>query len=262
MLMFILLFEVLLYFILPYVIHPKTHPIDEKQWQALLQQIQEDTATRSTSKPHVLSPFVFNPNTLDSAGFVRLGLDAKLAATILHYRKKGGHFYQKESFKKIWGLHEADYQQLAPYIQIPKEYDVEVRKKISVELNHCDTAALIELNGIGAWMAQHIIEYRTALGGFVHKEQLQEVYGLRPETWSKIKDQVWVKTSRLKRINLNTATLSEMNRHPYLKGEIALALVNYRKEHDYSISSLQELRQIPLINEELFRKIAPYITLQ
>ena len=36
--------------------------------------------------------FPFDPNTLDSAGFVLLGIKPHIASNILKYRKKGGHF--------------------------------------------------------------------------------------------------------------------------------------------------------------------------
>lgn len=258
----IILFELLTYWALPYMVKPKPHSWNSKQWNTLIQSIHDDTSSSYVVQAHRLTPFRFDPNTLDEAGFIQLGLGEKLAGTIIHYRNKGGHFYKPESFKKIWGLHPDDFKQLEPFIAIPTTHVHNEEENIMVDINHCDTTALIALNGIGSWMANQIISYRNRLGGFVRKEQVKEVYGFRAETWIKIKDHLQVKKIPIRKVNLNKATLQEITKHPYLQGEIGLALVEYRKNHDYHIDSLQELRQIPLINEELFRKIAAYISLQ
>lgn len=216
---------------------------------------------------HCIRPFPFDPNILDSSGFVKLGLRPKLIHTLLNYRNKGGHFYRKEGLQKIYGMRPDEYDTLEPYIQIPelsfgKNTDGFQYAGTPIELNTADTTALIQLNGIGSKLAQNIIQYRDMLGGYVRVEQLTEVYGIRKETYQKIKPFIRVNLKRVKKINLNVATLAELNAHPYLRGEVANAIAAYRKAHDYKIAKLDDLKEIPLINEELFRKIANYLTLQ
>lgn len=63
--------------------------------------------------------FPFNPNTLDSAGFIRLGLREKTTAILLHWRAKGKVFRRKEELKKVYTLTPEDYQRLEPYILLP-----------------------------------------------------------------------------------------------------------------------------------------------
>ena len=65
--------------------------------------------------------FLFNPNTLDSAGFVSLGIRPKIAHNIIKYRSKGGKFKSASDFKKIYGISDIQMKQLLPYILIPKE---------------------------------------------------------------------------------------------------------------------------------------------
>lgn len=62
--------------------------------------------------------FRFDPNTLDSAGFRRLGLREKTTAILLHWRAKGKHFYKKEELKKVYTLTPKEYDMLEPYISI------------------------------------------------------------------------------------------------------------------------------------------------
>jgi DNA uptake protein ComE-like DNA-binding protein len=47
-----------------------------------------------------------------------------------------------------------------------------------------------------------------------------------------------------------------------LKGDIAKAIADFRKAKNYHIDNLQQLKEIQLINEEIFRKIAPYLSIQ
>jgi len=62
--------------------------------------------------------FPFDPNTLDSVGFRKLGLREKTTAILLHWRNKGKVFRHKEELKKVYTLTEEDYQRLEPYIRI------------------------------------------------------------------------------------------------------------------------------------------------
>jgi hypothetical protein len=47
--------------------------------------------------------FYFDPNTIDSIGWEKLGLKAKTIHTIRQYLLKGGHFYKEDDIFKIWG---------------------------------------------------------------------------------------------------------------------------------------------------------------
>lgn len=261
------------YFAMPYLFAQKNEIAQEEVVQLMSQiTLEENDASNAgyyakNESPAVLTPFPFDPNTLDSAGFKKLGLRDKLIGTLLHYRNKGGKFYNKESLKRIYGLHEDEYKQLEPYIAISNKeknsYDSYIKaQNITVELNSADTALLIQLRGIGSKLAMNIVKYREQLGGFVQKEQLKEVYGISAETYASIAPYLKVNTSKVKKINLNEATLQEINRHPYLKGEMGRAIVDFRKKKNYHIDNIAELKEIELFDEKLFRKIAPYIRTQ
>jgi competence ComEA-like helix-hairpin-helix protein len=242
----------------------------------MIAQLQVDSATanqnysyskdKEDKKPQKLTPFMFDPNTLDEAGFLKLGLRDKLVATLLNYRNKGGKFYNKESLKRIYGLHPEEYAQLEPYINIPGSYNSKstnnTKTAVTVELNRADTSQLVMLNGIGSKLAMNIVKYRTQLGGYVRLEQLNEVYGISPETYQKIKGNCKVDQSMVKKLNLNEATFAELNLHPYLKGEIAKSIADFRKSKNYHIDNIHQLKEIQLINDEIFRKIAPYLIVQ
>ncbi|GBL34545.1 hypothetical protein EMGBS15_01400 [Filimonas sp.] len=141
----------------------------------------------------------------------------------MNYRNKGGKFYNNESLKRIYGLHDDEYKQLEPYIRIEgasaNGYGKKPVEIISVELNSADTTQLIRLPGIGSKLSLNIIRRREQLGGFASIEQIKEVYGISDETFALIKPSLHINKALIKTLNLNAATLYELNAHPYLRGE-------------------------------------------
>ncbi|MBA3828612.1 MAG: helix-hairpin-helix domain-containing protein [Taibaiella sp.] len=81
-----------------------------------------DTIHTAPSKIHATGGklFYFDPNTLDSSGFRKLGLKEKTTAILLHWRAKGKHFYNKDELKKVYTLSPEEYARLEPYIKIAK----------------------------------------------------------------------------------------------------------------------------------------------
>jgi competence ComEA-like helix-hairpin-helix protein len=269
------------YFSLDYwVSPPKQEAINDAEIEKILASIYVDTsAYKKEFKPQKLFPFNFNPNTLSEAGFVKLGLRPRLAKTILNYRNKGGQFYKKEDFKKIWGLHEDEYKQLAPYISIPKQkrqyakssyknYErsntsERPRQNLNIEINSATADQLIELNGIAEKLASNILKYRKMLGGFHSVTQIKEVYGIRPETFDKIKKHLKCNSSSIEKVNINEATLNEMKRHPYLrKDDLGLKITRFRKSQDYEIKTLKDLKQIEGMTDALYNRLVPYLRLK
>jgi competence protein ComEA len=61
-----------------------------------------------------------------------------------------------------------------------------------VNLNQADTAELDALTGIGPATAEAIVDYRESNGPFKRVEDLQNVKGIGPALFSKIKDQITI----------------------------------------------------------------------
>ena len=114
--------------------------------------------------------------------------------------------------------------------------------------------------GIGSKLAYRITNFRDKLGGFYSVEQIKETYGLADSTFQKIKPYLNVNADAIKKMNINTATKEELKVHPYIKWNLANAIVEYRTQHG-NYKNLQELKNIVLIDDEAFNKILPYLTL-
>jgi competence protein ComEA len=131
--------------------------------------IQQETPTLETRIPSRLFPF--DPNTLDSQGFRKLGLTEKTTAVLLNWRAKGKIFRRKDELRKVYTLKEEEYLRLEPFIAI----ETAGRAK-KINLNSADSTDLVYLDGIGPKLAHRIIEYRKKNGPFRSYDQLYEVY--------------------------------------------------------------------------------------
>lgn len=133
-----------------------------------------------------------------------------------------------------------------------------VRKELYFELNAADTTDLQQLRGIGPVFARRIVKYRQLLGGYARMEQLKEVYGMTEELYDKIRPFLTIDPSGVKKIEVNSATIDELKRHPYLDYYQAKAIVNFRKS-GVCYGSLDDLAKVNLLDDETLCKIAPYI---
>ena len=62
--------------------------------------------------------FYFDPNTLSTEGWQKLGLRDKTIHTIQNYLSKGGRFKKSEDLQRIYGLFPNEFERIAPYIKI------------------------------------------------------------------------------------------------------------------------------------------------
>ena len=65
----------------------------------------------------------------------------------------------------------------------------------------------------------------------------------------------------LRKININTATIDQLKRHPYLDYYQAKAIVNYREKYG-KFATVNDLLKTNLSYQETFDKIKPYLVVQ
>lgn len=219
--------------------------------------------------------FVFDPNGLDEKSWRKLGLSDKQIKVIYNFEAKGGKFYNKEDFKKMYSISTEQYLLLEPFIRIvnkssPAKQNVRMSlsqsnplrrnaKKVLVEINSADSAMLTEIHGIGPAFASRIIKYRDRLGGFYKMEQLKEVYGIDSVKYEQIKDQISLNSGMIIQISINSATFEILRKHPYLSYKQMNAILQYRRQHG-NFKTAEELKKVAILNEEIIRKIEPYIS--
>jgi len=223
--------------------------------------------------------FDFDPNTLDAAGWKRLGVREKTISTIQKFLAKGFTFRQPEDIKKVYGLSQKDAERFIPYIHISQKEAsasgsfanrgnaanssdafTETRKTHIIDINTADTSEFISLPGIGNKLAARIVNFRQKLGGFSSVAQLGETYGIPDTTFQNIKTRLQCNHPDLKTININTADINELRAHPYFGWNIANAIINYRQQHG-NYKAVEDIKKIDIITEELYNKLTPYLVI-
>ncbi len=218
--------------------------------------------------------FYFDPNTLDAAGWQKLGIKDKTVASMQKYIAKGGRFREPEDLQKVWGLRDDEKDRLIPYVRIAaqaqpsyknnysayekKSYEKKVIETLDINLG--DSSAFDALPGIGGGYSRRIINFRNRLGGFYKVEQIAETFGLPDSVFQKIKPLLTISGIDVKKLNVNTAKEEELKAHPYIRWQLAKIITAYRQQHG-DFKTLQELKKIMTIDEDTYNKISPYLTI-
>ena len=279
----IILLFIIVPFVLPFFVPQETYdPKDFKTSIAKLTAKKYDSSIDNHLDEKVLKKintdyagielFYFDPNTLSAEGWKKLGVKDKTIQTIQKYLAKGGKFYKPEDISKIWGLQKADANRMIPFVKIAAEKKQEktytnvneyapLKKEAKplVDINTADTTAFIALPFIAGKLANRIITFRDKLGGFYSINQVGETFGLRDSVFQIIKSRLVITNATVKQININKATADEMKTHPYIRYAIANAIVQYRTQHG-NFSSIADIKKIVLVTDDIFIKLAPYLT--
>jgi competence protein ComEA len=248
-----------------------------------------DSVEAELAKPREL--FSFDPNVLERAQWLALGFTDRQVDGIERYLSKGGRFRVKGDLGKMYSLRPGQYEQLEPYIELPdslpkraskwekrkdfgderepfprstEPYERSERRTFNkVEVNTADSVSLVALPGIGPSFAKGILAYRERLGGFVSLDQLAEVYVLKdkPDALERVSELLVVDTLMVRKIPINTCTVEELAEHPYARWKLAKPLLAYRQQHG-PFKQVEDIRGCVLIDEEAFRKLAPYLSVE
>lgn len=157
-------------------------------------------------------------------------------------------------------------------VLIDNEVHVQTPKKDLLDVNHASAVELEKLPGIGPVMAASVVRYRAHYGPFQTIDDLTKVPHLSIARWMRIREYVCVGcseklnsksvlgTTALK-VNLNSATLEELDQLPGVGAVIAQSIIDYRKTNG-PFRSLEELKHIPRIGDKTLDKIRDHVQLE
>lgn len=254
-------------------VRTETDKVEADSFQRVVEHREKKAVIKKTEAPSrkvVLTPF--DPNLADSIELLDLGLSPYVARNVLRYREKGGRFRTPESFARIYGLTEEQFETLRPYIRISESFGQKtdtstyVRrdtfavvykypKGTLVDVGVADTTELKKIPGIGSGISKAIVGYRNRLGGFYSLEQLREVRFVTPEMmeWFKL-DSISIRP-----LPVNRAGLDRLRNHPYLNFYQAKVILEHRKKHG-EIKSLSQLSLYEEFTEKDLKRLSAYFS--
>lgn len=222
--------------------------------------------------------FPFNPNYISDFKGYSLGLSIDEIDRLHNFRSNGSFINSKEEFQEVTEVSDSLLYVISPYFKFPdwtRASSVNSKKNVSgintidhleaknfKDLNRVTAQELKSINGIGDKLSERIIKFRDRLGGFLIDDQLNDVYGLKPEVVQRLSQRFKVlKAPEIKKISLNTATAQELARLVYLQKKVAERIVEYR-ELNGEIYSFDELMQIDGFPTNRIDRIPLYLSLK
>lgn len=132
------------------------------------------------------------------------------------------------------------------------------------DLNTIDSLTLIRIPGIAARTASVILKQRQRYGGFYDANQLRDFL-----TWEAAQDYLdewcsqWftANAERIVTLSINTATISQLQHHPYLTHQQAVEISQYRVRHK-GFRQASELQMLSSLTAEGIERLLPYLTFE
>jgi DNA uptake protein ComE-like DNA-binding protein len=203
-----------------------------------------------------------NPNDITDYKGEVLGMTSKEVDRLHAYRKQNKWVNSAKQFQQVTKVSDSLLAIISPFFKFPDWVTQQKPKKTffnsantkksaseKLDLNTATQAQLQKVYGVGEKLSQRIIDYRDKQNGFVSLVELQDVYGLSPETILNIKDHFLLKTPRvIKKLNLNTATQDELVTIKYIDYEVAHNIIEQRtlKEGFASFDELLKIQDFPI----------------
>ncbi|WP_084148845.1 ComEA family DNA-binding protein [Arenibacter latericius] len=230
----------------------------------------------------------YNPNFItDYKGYV-LGMSPEEIDRLHKFRAKNAFVNSALEFQEVTMISDSLLRAMSPHFKFPtwtqKEKFVSISKTTSSvpqkntptavlgasnasyniivkDLNLATAMDLREVVGVGEVLSARIIKFRDRLGGFVVEKQLEHVYGLEKEVVARIWERFQIKKApNIIKININTASASELVRLVYINYKLANRIVAYR-EYNGVISSYDQLLDIEDFPSEKLDIIQLYLQL-
>ena len=208
------------------------------------------------------SIYPFNPNYISDFKAYQLGVSMEAVERIRAYRANGNYLLSEKDLKKVAGLSDAEVNRMRPYLKFPeiKSAKKTIKARTKKEINGATAEALQEVYGIGPVLGQRIISLRKQLGGFLIKDQLGDVWGLKSE----VQEQLWMhfkldSVPLVAKQNINDLTIAQLSRSPYVSASLASSIVALRTQQD-SLTSWQDLADIAQIDSIKKARLSLYLS--
>jgi DNA uptake protein ComE-like DNA-binding protein len=246
---------------------------EEQNWHSLQSKID---ALKTKKYEAGYKTYLFNPNFITDFKGYKLGMKVDEIDRLLAFRKQGKFVNSPEEFQKVTGISDSLLNQISPYFKFPdwvnknnrqysnsysksnwNEYPKKEAIKI-LDINQATKEDLMKVFGIGDAISDRILNQKEVYGGFVSMDQMNEIWGLSPEVLANLQKYFKINSlPKIKKININIASIKELGQFPYFKYPISKNIVTYRSMNgDIKIEDLANIKGFPV---EKIKIIALYL---
>ncbi len=190
--------------------------------------------------------YPFNPSFITDYKGYKLGMSTQEIDRLLKHRKRGKYINSAKQFQEVTNISDSLLSKLKPYFKFPNWVS---NKKISSfsknkynlafngvkkDINQANTTELQKINGIGKVLSKRIVKFKTSIGGFKNKEQLEKVYGLKPEVVSRVLERFYIQsdnyntTGKLIIKDLNIVNATELQSVNGIGEKLSARIVKFR----------------------------------
>ena len=209
--------------------------------------------------------FDFNPNTISDKEWLQLGFKEWQIKTINNYKAKGGNWKTKNDVSKIYGLEESHFEQLKPFILLPKKFKKEEKiysKKEAKEITYFkfnpNTISKEEWEELGFkdWQITTIFKYKAKGGSWRSKADVKKIYGLSETNYSKLEPYILLPDTikkkehpatpkdYSKKIDVNTADAKELTNLKGIYSEKYAAIIIKHRDQLGGFTSKEQLKDV------------------
>jgi DNA uptake protein ComE-like DNA-binding protein len=229
---------------------------EKQKWIGLQSKVDSLKLEKQNYIPKI---YPFNPNFITDYKGSKLGMSVAEIDRLLNFRKTNQYVNSAIEFQKVTQVSDSLLNAISPYFKFPdwvnkgktnnfKPFEKKMEKIVLLDINLAAKEDLIKIYGIGPALSDRILKLKELLGGFVSMKQMEDVWGLSPEVIENLNNYFVVTTlPKIKKIDVNNASIKELMQLPYFKYSLAKAIVTYRSMNgDLKIEDLSNIKGFPV----------------
>ncbi len=210
---------------------------EKQKWISLQSKVDSLKVEKQNYIPKI---YPFNPNFITDYKGSKLGMSVAEIDRLLNFRKTNQYVNSASEFQKVTQVSDSLLITISPYFKFPdwvnkrkanhyKPFEKKTEKIVLLDINHATKEDLIKIYGIGPALSDRILKQKELFGGFVSLKQMDDIWGLSPEVIKNL-NKYFIVTAlpRIKKIDINNASIKELMLFPYFKYALAKSIVTYR----------------------------------
>lgn len=245
-----------------------------KKEMAWLNAQNEIDSLKQAATQQKLKIYPFNPNFITDYKGYTLGMSIQEIDRLHKFRESGKFVNSVKEFQNVTKVNDSLLNKISPYFKFPdwvnktnkasdqnihKFYDKKNEVVKPIDINVATKEQLMAVYGIGDKISDIILNEKEKFGAFATIEQLQYVWGVKPEVYLEIQKRFFAtENTAIHKIKINEASTKELAQFPYFNYKIAKEIITYRSMNG-KIKTVEDLTKINGFPVEKIQIIALYL---